>query len=103
LPTTVYWRSPYNRCTGEIVAYVWGKRNYKTAKKLRDSLKSMGISYDTVYTDGRDSFISVFQSDNHIIGKEYTKGIEGKIAACDIESGVRSEKLAVSQRNCLTI
>jgi IS1 family transposase len=37
----------------------------------------MGISYDIVCTDGWDSFIAVFHADNHIIGKEYTKGIEG--------------------------
>jgi IS1 family transposase len=67
----------YHRDTGEIVAYVWGKRDYKTAKKLRDKLKLMGISYDTIYTDKWDSFIAVFQADNHIIGKENTKGIEG--------------------------
>ena len=67
----------YHRATGEIVGYVWGKRNYKTAKKLRDNLKSKGINYDVIYTDNWDSFIAVFQSDNHIIGKENTKGIEG--------------------------
>jgi IS1 family transposase len=63
----------------------------------------MGISYDTVYTDGWDSFISVFQADNHIIGKEYTKGIEGNNCRRDIESGGRSKKPAVFQRNCLII
>jgi IS1 family transposase len=67
----------YHRESGEIVAYVWGKRNYKTAKRLRDKIQSMGIDYDIVYTDKWDSFISVFQSDNHIIGKDNTKGIEG--------------------------
>ena len=67
----------YHRPTGEIVGYVWGKRNYQTAKRLRDKLLSMGISYDTIYTDKWDSFIAVFQQDNHIIGKENTKGIEG--------------------------
>jgi IS1 family transposase len=67
----------YHRDTGEIVSYVWGKRNYKTAKRLRDKLKSTGISYDVIYTDNWDSFIAVFQQDNHIVGKENTKGIEG--------------------------
>jgi IS1 family transposase/transposase-like protein len=67
----------YHRATGEIVAYVWGKRNYKTAKQLRDKLKSMGIGYDVVYTDNWDSFRAVFQQDKHIIGKENTKAIEG--------------------------
>jgi len=67
----------YHRATGEIVAYVWGKRNLKTVKKLHDKLKSTGISYDVVYSYKRDSFIAVFQEDNHIVGKENTKGIEG--------------------------
>jgi IS1 family transposase len=48
----------------------------KTAKKLRDKLKSQGIAYDAVYTDKWDSFIAVFQEYSHIIGKENTKGIE---------------------------
>ena len=60
----------YHRKTGEIVAYVWGKRNYNTAKKLRNKLQSVGISYGTIYTDKQNSFISVFQEDNHIIGKK---------------------------------
>jgi len=67
----------YHRDTGEIVGYVWGNRDYKTAKRLRDKLKSMGVTFDTVYTDNWDSFIAVFQADNHIVGKENTKGIEG--------------------------
>jgi IS1 family transposase len=67
----------YHRATGEIVAYVWGRLNYKTAKKLRNKLKSMYICYDVVYTDNWGSFIAVFQVDNHIIGKKYTKEIEG--------------------------
>jgi IS1 family transposase len=65
----------YHRATGEIVSYVWGKRNYKTNKKLRNKLKSQGIAYDTVYTDKRDSFIAVFQEDSHIIGEENTISI----------------------------
>jgi IS1 family transposase/transposase-like protein len=67
----------YHRATGEIVGYVWGKRNYKTAKKLRDKLTSMGVSYDAIYTDEWNSFLAVFVSDNHIVGKENTVGIEG--------------------------
>jgi IS1 family transposase len=67
----------YHRTTGEIVGYVWGERNYKTANKLRDKLKSMDISYDVIYTDNWDSFRTVFQQDNHILGKSNTTGIEG--------------------------
>ena len=54
----------YHRATGEIVSYVWGKRNLKTAKKMRDKLKIMRINYNVIYTDKWDSFISVFQEDN---------------------------------------
>ena len=67
----------YHRETGEIVSYVWGKRNRKTANKLRDKLKLMGISYDVIYTDKWESFITVFANDNLIVGKENTQGIEG--------------------------
>ena len=67
----------YHRATGEIVAYVWGKRNLKTAKKLRDKLSSLGISFDVIYTDKWESFCSAFSKDNHIIGKKNTVGIEG--------------------------
>ncbi len=45
-------------------------------QNLRDKLRSMGISYDVVYTDKWDSLISVFHQDNNII-KKNTKGIEG--------------------------
>ena len=57
----------YHCATGEIVAHVWGKRNLKTAKKLRNKLSSLGISFDTVYTDNRESFNAAFSSDNHVI------------------------------------
>ena len=67
----------YHRATGEIVAFVWGNRNKKTARKLREKLSSLGVSFDTVYTDDWDSFKNAFAADNHIIGKENTVGIEG--------------------------
>ena len=67
----------YHRATGEIVPFVWGKRNTTTARKLREILSSLGTSFDTVYTDDWDSFKNAFAADNHIIGKENTVGIEG--------------------------
>jgi IS1 family transposase/transposase-like protein len=67
----------YHRATGEIVAFVWGKRNLKTARKLRERLSSLGVSFDAVYSDDWESFRSAFQADNHITGKENTVGIEG--------------------------
>jgi len=67
----------YHRATGEIVGYVWGKRNSKTARELRARLKDLNVSFDTVYTDDWDSFKDAFCADNHIVGKENTVGIEG--------------------------
>jgi IS1 family transposase/transposase-like protein len=67
----------YHRATGEIVAFVWGKRNTKTAKELRKKLSSLGVSFDTVYSDDWGSFKGAFHADNHITGKENTVGIEG--------------------------
>jgi IS1 family transposase/transposase-like protein len=67
----------YHRSSGEIVAYVWGKRDKKTATKLRNRLRELGVTYGQVATDNWDSFISVFAEDNHLVGKKYTVGIEG--------------------------
>jgi IS1 family transposase/transposase-like protein len=67
----------YHRETGEIVAFVWEKRNLKTANELRMKLSSLGVSFDTVYTDDWDSFGSAFHADNHVTGKANTVGIEG--------------------------
>ncbi len=67
----------YHRTTGEIVAWVWGRRNYKTAKKLREKILKLKITYNTIYTDDWKSFIRAFKSDNHVIGKKNTVGIEG--------------------------
>jgi IS1 family transposase len=67
----------YHRGSGKIVGYVWGKRDLKTAKKLRKRLRRVGINYDRVATDDWDSFVSAFGEDNHDTGKKHTTGIEG--------------------------
>ena len=67
----------YHRETGEIVAWIWGRRNFKTAEKLRQKITALGVSFDTIYTDDWNSFIKAFSNDTHVIGKEYTVGIEG--------------------------
>lgn len=33
----------YHRETGEIVAYVWGKRHLATVQRLKTKLKQLGI------------------------------------------------------------
>ena len=67
----------YDRDSGEIVAYVWGDRSAKTANRLREKLKCLGITYYCIATDDWDSFIKTFAEDAHDIGKEHTAGIEG--------------------------
>jgi IS1 family transposase len=67
----------YHRETGEIVCFVWGKRDFQTAQKLKKKMTDLGISYGSIATDNWDSFVAVFKEDNHLVGKEYTVGIEG--------------------------
>jgi IS1 family transposase len=88
---------PYHRESGEIAAYVWGKRDLKTAKKLRKKIRGLGISYDKVATDDRDSFFSAFGEDKEVVGKEYTVGIEGN--NCRMRQGIRR---AFGRRCCFS-
>ncbi len=67
----------YHRASGEIVAYVWGKRDLSTACLLRKKLHRLSVSYDTVATDEWDSFVTAFAQGKQLIGKQYTVGIEG--------------------------
>jgi IS1 family transposase len=67
----------YHRESGETVAFVWGKRDLKTARDLKKKLSDMGVSYGSIATDDWDSFVAAFKGDNHLIGKKYTVGIEG--------------------------
>jgi IS1 family transposase/transposase-like protein len=67
----------YHRETGEIVAFVWGKRDLKTAKSLKKKLSSLGMRYGSIATDEWDSFLATFKGEYHLIGKKHTVGIEG--------------------------
>ena len=71
----------YSRESNEIVAYVLGGRNVKTANKLRKKLKELGVTYDRIATDNWVAFIAAFKKNpaqaEHDIGKQYTNGIEG--------------------------
>jgi IS1 family transposase len=67
----------YHRGSGEIVAYVWGKRDLRTAVKLKKRLKRLGVTYDRIACDTWDSFLTAFKNDKLLIGKQYTVGIEG--------------------------
>ena len=59
------------------MSWQWGKRNKKIARKLREKLKKLGVSFGQICTDNWESVTSVFQEDNHKIGKKYTTDIEG--------------------------
>ncbi|MBF7694337.1 IS1 family transposase, partial [Acinetobacter pollinis] len=68
----------YHRETGEIVAYVWGKRDLATAKRLKARLKQLGISYTCIISsDCWDSFVTTFKKCKQRVGKFFTVGIEG--------------------------
>jgi IS1 family transposase len=66
----------YDRESGEIVSFVWGKRDLKTTGKLQKKLLAARISYDRICTDNWERFIIALPSDNHMIGKRHTVSIE---------------------------
>ena len=51
----------YDRETREIITYVWGKRDLRTAKKLKKQLKELNITYDSIATDDWKSFKTTFK------------------------------------------
>jgi IS1 family transposase len=59
------------------VAYRWGKRDLKTAQKLRKRIQGLGIRYERITRDDGDSFRAAFVEDNHETGKKHTGGIAG--------------------------
>ena len=67
----------YHKETGEIVAWVFGKRNLLTAKRLRKRIEELGLSVGKYYMDNWRSFKRAFKGLKCIIGKEGTKAIEG--------------------------
>jgi IS1 family transposase/transposase-like protein len=67
----------YCKETKEIVAYIHGKRDRATVKKLWNKVKKMKIKIDSIYSDGWEAFRQVFSPVYHFIGKEFTKSIEG--------------------------
>jgi insertion element IS1 protein InsB len=59
----------------EILAYACGSRSAKTVRALLKKLKEVEI--DQYCTDNWKSFTKVLPVEKHMIGKEYTKNIEG--------------------------
>ena len=77
----------YHRETGEIVAYVWGKRDLATVQRLKARLKTLGIQYAQIASDHWDSFVTAFKNYKQVIGKIFTVGIEGN--NCKIRHRIR--------------
>ena len=75
----------YDRATNEIVAYVWGKRDLKTAKKLRARLKQLKVSYGSISMDNWHKLETAFKGDHKQVGKQHTIGIEGNTVALDTD------------------
>ena len=67
----------YHRATGEILAFVWGNRNKKTARRLREKMTSLNVSFDTIYTDDWDSLKNVFLLTITLLEKRTHKGLRG--------------------------
>jgi IS1 family transposase len=83
-----------------VVAYVWGKRDLKTAKRLKEKLLKLGISFGCVCRDDWQRFITAFKEDNHVICQSHTVGIEGTILVLDTVSEGLLGKLAASLKSC---
>lgn len=84
----------YHRKTGEIVAYVWGKRDLHTVKRLRIKLQALGVKCACIASDTWDSFMTGFCGFTQTIGKFFTVGIEGN--NCRIRHRLRR----VFRRSC---
>jgi len=63
-----------DRATGRTVAWVLGRRDAATFKRLYDKVKHMTDC--TFYTDDWDAFAKVLPKDRHIVGKSHTLAIE---------------------------
>ncbi len=61
--------------TGGVLAYVIGKRDTATVNKLYQLLKNIKI--DEFCTDQWKAFAHVFKKENHRVGKDLTRHIEG--------------------------
>ena len=61
--------------TDEVLAWSWGNRSQHTVKKLYEQLQSLDIGW--LCTDDWPAFGKVLPAEKHLVGKAYTKNIEG--------------------------
>jgi IS1 family transposase len=67
----------YCRESGEIVAFVWGNRDLKTARRVRRRVAEAGITCGCFATDLRGSFPAAFLRRTTRKSGKHTSGIEG--------------------------
>lgn len=64
--------------TKEILGFTMGKRNIRQIRFLMLKIKHLNIHVDYWCTDAFEGFITVLHRFKHLIGKQYTKPIEGR-------------------------
>jgi len=64
--------------TKEILAFTMGRRTTQQVRYLMLKIKHLKIEIGCFRTDGFEGFKSVLSKYQHLIGKEYTKHIEGR-------------------------
>ncbi len=65
-----------DRATGEVLAYVLGRRKDEVFLKLKGLLEPFGIT--RFYTDGWGSYERHLDPEKHVVGKQNTQRIERK-------------------------
>ena len=65
-----------DQATGEVLAYVFGRRKDEVFLKLKDLLEPFGIT--RFYTDDWGSYGRYLDPEKHVIGKQNTQKIERK-------------------------
>ena len=63
--------------TKEILAITMGKRTTKQLRSLMLQIKHLRITIDFYCTDGFSGFEALFPWEQHLVGKAFTKAIEG--------------------------
>jgi insertion element IS1 protein InsB len=64
--------------TREILAFTMGRRNIEQLRFLMLKIKHLKIKIDYYRTDAFEGFKTLLSDYQHLIGKEYTKAIEGR-------------------------
>ena len=64
----------YDRVSGKTVAWVTGRRDIATVRRLYAKLKHLKSCH--FYTDDWNAFAAVLPGERHFIGKKYTRAIE---------------------------